>query len=141
MPSGTSVLIIDDSRDYCLLLGRAFRHQAPGLGVFLLHDGEPCKPAAVHGRYLGWYCSTGRCLRGLAGYDVLQAARALPALAAVPIWMLSASHKDERVELARVGRGRLPGQANRRPLPGTSRARPGSSAQVPPGICARIVRP
>ena len=100
-----SLLLVDDSRDYCTLVERAFRLAKSGTAVFPMGDGQ----SAIEHLVL---CGSQRPVPDLVlldrvmpggpdGYDVLRAIRSLKALSALPVLMISGSDDEEHVAQAR----------------------------------------
>ena len=100
-----SLLLVDDSRDYCTHVERAFRLVQPGTAVFPLSDGQRAIEHFV-------LCGTERPIPDLVlldrfmpggpdGYEVLRAIRQLEPLLKLPVLMISGSDDPEHVDEAR----------------------------------------
>ena len=100
-----SLLLVDDSRDYCTLVERAFRLAKSGTAVFPIPDGQ----SAIEHLVL---CGSQRPVPDLVlldrvmpggpdGYDVLRAIRSLKALSALPVLMISGSDDEQHIDEAR----------------------------------------
>ena len=100
-----SLLLIDDSRDYCTQIERAFRLVQPGTAVFPISDGQRAIEHLV-------LCGTDRPVPELVlldrvmpggpdGCEVVRAIRQMQPLLHLPVLMISGSDDPEHVDQAR----------------------------------------
>lgn len=106
MPSGKSILLIDDSRNHGFFIERAFARLHTGISLFQLYSGEHALAylsECPQRRPLPTLVLLDRDMPGgIDGFATLRAARALVTVEALPILMISGSDDPAHVDQARA---------------------------------------